>query len=152
MVRTSNILVFKKNIFNPNSHSVFFVSRLTAVGHMRHPFKADLGEKWRRLRCLCVHPSARTRPAKWFKTERRSRIFYVFRYNFACRPPIWILKRLPESSEHDDSKSMYYLLFEFLLLKASKVVKTTFRFVCVCESQPFLLVRQSPEKKFGLLK
>jgi hypothetical protein len=24
---------------------VFFVSRLTAVGHMRHPFKADLGEK-----------------------------------------------------------------------------------------------------------
>ncbi len=30
---------------NPNSHGVFFVSRLTAVGHMRHPFKADLGEK-----------------------------------------------------------------------------------------------------------
>jgi hypothetical protein len=31
--------------FNPNSHGVFFVSRLTAIGHMRHPFKADLGEK-----------------------------------------------------------------------------------------------------------
>jgi hypothetical protein len=30
---------------NPNSHGAFFVSRLTAVGHMRHPFKADLGEK-----------------------------------------------------------------------------------------------------------
>jgi hypothetical protein len=30
---------------NPFSHGVFFVSRLTAVGHMRHPFKADLGEK-----------------------------------------------------------------------------------------------------------
>jgi hypothetical protein len=29
---------------NPNSHGGFFVSRLTAVGHMRHPFKADLGE------------------------------------------------------------------------------------------------------------
>jgi hypothetical protein len=33
------------NMFNPNSHGGFFVSRLTAVGHMRHPFKADLGEK-----------------------------------------------------------------------------------------------------------
>jgi hypothetical protein len=30
---------------NPNSLGIFFVSRLTAVGHMRHPFKADLGEK-----------------------------------------------------------------------------------------------------------
>ncbi len=30
---------------SPFSHGVFFVSRLTAVGHMRHPFKADLGEK-----------------------------------------------------------------------------------------------------------
>ncbi len=63
---------------NPNSHGVFFVSRLTAVGHIRHPFKADLGEKWRRLWCLCVRPSARTRPAKWFKTERRRQIFTFF--------------------------------------------------------------------------
>jgi hypothetical protein len=31
--------------FNPISHGGFFVSRLTAKGHMRHPFKADLGEK-----------------------------------------------------------------------------------------------------------
>ncbi len=34
--------------------------------------------KWRRLWCLCVRPSARTRPAKWFKTERRRRIFTFF--------------------------------------------------------------------------
>jgi hypothetical protein len=33
------------HLLNPFSHGVFFVSRLTAVGHMRHPFKADLGEK-----------------------------------------------------------------------------------------------------------
>jgi hypothetical protein len=32
-------------MFNPFSHGVFCVSRLTAVGHMRHPFKADLGKK-----------------------------------------------------------------------------------------------------------
>ncbi len=29
---------------NPFSHGVFCVSRLTAVGHMRHPLKADLGK------------------------------------------------------------------------------------------------------------
>ncbi len=39
----SNVL-WGIDAFNPNSHGVFFVSRLTAVGHMRHPFKADLGE------------------------------------------------------------------------------------------------------------
>jgi hypothetical protein len=37
--------VYSMYIVNPNSHGVFFVSRLTAVGRMRHPFKADLGEK-----------------------------------------------------------------------------------------------------------
>ncbi len=47
---------------NPNSHGGFFVSCLTAVGHMRHPFKADLGEKWRRISCPCVRPYARTFP------------------------------------------------------------------------------------------
>jgi hypothetical protein len=60
---------------NPFSHCLFCVSCLTAICHMRHPYKADLGKKWRRLWCLCVRPSARTRPAKWFKTERRRRIF-----------------------------------------------------------------------------
>ncbi len=30
--------------FIPFSHCLFCVSRLMAVGHMRHPFKADLGE------------------------------------------------------------------------------------------------------------
>ncbi len=40
-----------------------------------------------------------------------------------------------------------FICFECSLLKASKAVKTTFRPVCVCERQPFLPVRQSPEKK-----
>jgi hypothetical protein len=36
--------------------------------------------------------------------------FYIFRYNFACRPPIWILKKLAESSEHADSESILFVL------------------------------------------
>jgi hypothetical protein len=36
--------------------------------------------------------------------------FYIFRYNFACRPPISILKRLAESSEHADSESISFVL------------------------------------------
>jgi hypothetical protein len=40
-----NTVRVEKEKVNPNSQGVFFVSRLTAVGHMRHPFKADLGEK-----------------------------------------------------------------------------------------------------------
>jgi hypothetical protein len=49
---------------NPFSHCLFCVSRLMAICHMRHPYKADLGKKLRRLWCLCVRPSARIRPAK----------------------------------------------------------------------------------------
>jgi hypothetical protein len=30
---------------NPFSHCLFCVSRLTAICHMRHPYKADLGKK-----------------------------------------------------------------------------------------------------------
>jgi hypothetical protein len=71
--------------------------------------------------------------------------FHVFRYNFACGPSILILKRLAESSEHADSKSILFF-FKFSLLKDSKAVKTTLGPVCVCERQPFLTVRQSPEK------
>jgi hypothetical protein len=55
--------------------------------------------------------------------------FYVFRYNFACRPSILISKRLA------DPQSMLvpnlFRFLEFSLLKASKAVKTTFRPVCV---------------------
>ncbi len=131
--------------------TVFFVvSRLTAVGHMRHPFKADLGEKWRRLWCLCVRPFARTRPPKWFKTERRRRIFTFF----AITSPVGL--RFEFWKDRQNPLSMLIQnLFRFVQIfafKALKAVKTTFRFVCVCERQPFLPVRQSPEKKFGLLK
>ncbi len=69
---------FVMRLINPFSHGVFCVSRLTAVGHMRHPLKADLGRKWRRFSCPCVRPSARTSPAKQFKTEWRRRIFTFF--------------------------------------------------------------------------
>jgi hypothetical protein len=42
---------------NPFSHYVICVSRLTAVGHMRHPLKADLGENEDEFCfCLCVRP------------------------------------------------------------------------------------------------
>jgi hypothetical protein len=45
------------NTFNPFSHYVFCVSRLTASGHMRHPLKADLGENEDEFCvCLCVRP------------------------------------------------------------------------------------------------
>jgi hypothetical protein len=50
--------------FNPFSHCLFCVSCLTAICHMRHPYKADLGKKWKWLWCLCVCPSAWTRPTK----------------------------------------------------------------------------------------
>jgi hypothetical protein len=36
--------------------------------------------------------------------------FYIFRYIFACRPPILILKRLAESLEHADSESISFVL------------------------------------------
>ncbi len=43
--------------FNPFSHYVICVSRLTAVGHMRHPLKADLGKNEDEFCvCLCVRP------------------------------------------------------------------------------------------------
>jgi hypothetical protein len=96
---------------NPFSHWLFYVSRLTAICHMRHPYKADLGKKWRQLWCLCVRPSARTRPAKYVIQNKVAEAkFYVFRYNFACRPLIWILKRVAESSEHADSESILFVL------------------------------------------
>ncbi len=63
---------------NPFSHCLFCVSRLTAICHLWHPLKADLGKKWRRFWCLCVCPSTRTHPAKWSKTERRRQIFMFF--------------------------------------------------------------------------
>ncbi len=78
--------------FNPFSHCLFCVSRLTAICHMRHPYKADLGKKWRRLWCLCVRPSARTRPTKWFKTERRRRIFTFF----AITSPVGLKKAVSQ--------------------------------------------------------
>ncbi len=80
--RPKNCLVsfflFRKWPFNPCSHCLFCVSRLTAIYHMRHPLKADLCKKRRRLWCLCVRPSTRTHPGKWFKTEGRRQIFTFF--------------------------------------------------------------------------
>ncbi len=90
--------------------------------------------------CASVRPNM---SREIIKNRAAEANFYVFCYNFGCRPPIWILKRLAESSEHADSES----IFKFSLLKDSKAVKTTFGPVCLCESQPFLPVRQSPEKK-----
>jgi hypothetical protein len=72
--------------------------------------------------------------------------FYVFRYNFASRPSILILKRLAESSEHADSEAIYFF-FEFLLLKASKAVKTTFRPVCVCVRDSLSYLSARVQKK-----
>jgi hypothetical protein len=98
--------------------------------------------------CASVHPNkSRQTHSKRVKEVA----FYVFRYKFASRPSILILSRLAESSEHADSKTISFF-FEFSLLKDSQAVKTTFGPVCVCERQPFLPVRKSPEKKFGLLK
>jgi hypothetical protein len=115
---------------------------------MRHPLKADLGENEDEF-CVfvCVRPPEQGPPNSFKQSEVA---FHVFRYNFACRPLIWILKKLAESSEHADSESIS-VFFKFSLLKASKSVKTTFGPVGVCERQPFLPVRQSPEKKFGHL-
>ncbi len=118
--------------FNPSSHCLICVSRLTATCHMRHPFKANLGKKWRRLWCLFVRPSARTCTAKSFKTERWRQIFTFF----AITSPIglrfefwktgWILRAC--------WFRIYFVCFECSLLKASKAVKTTFRPVCVWET------------------
>jgi hypothetical protein len=62
--------------------------------------------------------------------NRAAEANFYFRYNFTCRPSIFISKRLAESSEHADSESILFF-FEFLLLKASKAVKITFRPMCV---------------------
>ncbi len=65
-------------LFNPFSHCLFCVSCLTAICHMRHPLKADLGKNLRRFWSPCVCPSTRTSPGKYFKTEWRRRIFTFF--------------------------------------------------------------------------
>jgi hypothetical protein len=135
---------------NPFSHYIFCVSCLTASCHMRHPYKADLGKKWRQLWCLCVHPSAQTSPAKWFKTEWQRQIFTFF----ALTSPVGL--RFEFWKDWQNPQSMLipnlFVFIEFSLLKASKTVKTTAGPVCVCERQPFLPVRQSPENFLGLLK
>jgi hypothetical protein len=53
--------------------------------------------------CTSVRPNT---AREMIQNRAAEENFYVFGYNFACRPPIWILKRLAESSEHADSKSI----------------------------------------------
>jgi hypothetical protein len=56
--------------FIPFSHSGFCVSRLTAIGHMRHPYKGDIGknEDDSSVR-MCIRLP--TSPTKLIKTERK---------------------------------------------------------------------------------
>jgi hypothetical protein len=62
--------------------------------------------------CASVRPN---KSRKIIQNRAAEANYYVFHYNFACRPSILILKRLAESSEHADSESISF--FEFLLLK-----------------------------------
>jgi hypothetical protein len=106
---------------NPFSHGVFCVSGLTAVDHMRHPLKADLGKKKMKTILVSVCESVRpNKPRKIIQNRAEEENFYVFRCNFACRPSILTSKRLAESSEHADSN-----LFIFFRIFASKGFKSS---------------------------
>ncbi len=62
--------------FNPFSHGVFFVSRLTAVGHMRHPFQSRPRWKMKTIMvsvCASIRPNTpreiiQNRAARWIFT------------------------------------------------------------------------------------
>jgi hypothetical protein len=142
--------LFENRIFNPFSHCLFSVFRLTAICHMRHPLKADLGKKWRQFLCPCVGPSARTSPTRLIQTEQK-RLHSTF---FTTILPVCVWFQFRKDLQNPQSMLIpnLFVYFKFSLLKASKAVKTTFGPVCVCERQPFLPVRQSLEKKFSLLK
>jgi hypothetical protein len=56
---------------------------------------------------VSVCASIRSNKSRQTHSNRAKEVaFHVFRYNFACRPLILILKRLAESSEHADSESI----------------------------------------------
>ncbi len=63
------------------------------------------------MKTIFVSVCVSVRPNKARQTIQNRAVeatFRVFRYNFACRPSILILKRLAESSEHADSESIYF--------------------------------------------
>jgi hypothetical protein len=55
--------------------------------------------------CVSVRPN---KSRKIIQNRAAEANFYVFRYNFACRPSILILKRLAESSEHAEYESISF--------------------------------------------
>ncbi len=81
--KNSNSIFRKFFILNPFSHYVFCVSRLTASCHMRHPLKKM------KTNFVSVCVSVRPNTSREMIQNRVVEVnFYVFRYNFACRPPI----------------------------------------------------------------
>jgi hypothetical protein len=79
--------------------------------------------------CVSIRPN---NDCQTFQNRAVEETFHVFRYNFACRPSILILKRLAESSEHSDSESI-----SFFLKLCLKVDITTVGPVPVCMRHPF---------------
>jgi hypothetical protein len=71
--------------------------------------------------CASVRPNT---SRKIIQNRAAEANYYVFHYNFACRPSILILKRLAEPSEHADSESIIF--FEFLLQKGVEKKNSAF--------------------------
>jgi hypothetical protein len=76
--------------------------------------------------CASVHPN---KSRQTHSNRVKEVAFHIFRYNYAYRPSILILKRLAESSEHADSESISFF-FKFSLLKNSKAVKKMIKILC----------------------
>ncbi len=144
---TSRNKSFYNSRLNPFSHRLFCVSRLTAICHMRHPLKADLGKKMKTILVSVCASARRNKSCKIIQNRAVEANFYVFCYNFACRPSILILKRLAESSNHADSESIFFSS-NFCFEKLQKLLNLLLGLcVCVCVRETAVLTRPLESRK-----
>ncbi len=113
------------------------------------PKKATLAK----MKTILVSLCASDRPNKSRQTHSNRAKEVAFNI-FAITLPVglWYFRK-----DWNNPKDMLipnlFRFFEFSLLKDSQPVKLLLGLcVCLCERQRFLPIRQSPEKKFGLLK
>jgi hypothetical protein len=97
---------------------------------------------------VSVCASVRPNKSRQTHSNRAKEVaFHVFCYNFACRPFDFNFEKTGRILRACDSESISFFS-NFCFYRLQKQLKLLLGLcVCVCERQPFLPVRQSPEKK-----